>query len=389
MLVGMMSPDMTSGNDSGAYIYGQSIATEMESIRRSMGVCPQHDVLFENLTVREHILFFAQLKGATYEAAEAEAVELTTLFHLDQRLDHTGAELSGGQKRKLSVAIAVCGGSQFVLLDEPSAGMDPLARRELWDLLQQLRVGRTLLLVSHYMEECEVLGDRVGIMSLGKMQCVGSTAYLKRRFGAGYKLIFDLNKSMTGPGTSLEKTALSTQLLSYVHQFVPDAQLIVDEVMASSEEAQITLNLPFHAVDGFGVFFTRLEDDLQARKNPALNAVTSFGVTITSLEDVFLKVGEDHTVRPNDKQLALGIGNKRQYNFSLTSQVIGLVWRKLTYSFNDFITLPLLLLPIITGIAAAILYEKQVISNLTAINDLVVAGMYIGKQLSLCIVYFE
>jgi predicted ABC-type transport system involved in lysophospholipase L1 biosynthesis ATPase subunit len=80
----------------------------------------QHDVLFENLTVKEHIIFFSQLKGSSRNHAEQEATELTTRFHLEERLDHLGSELSGGQKRKLSVAIAVCGGSKFVVLDEPT-----------------------------------------------------------------------------------------------------------------------------------------------------------------------------------------------------------------------------------------------------------------------------
>jgi ATP-binding cassette subfamily A (ABC1) protein 3 len=152
MLTGLISPDYMSAN-AGAFIYDHSISTEMEAIRYNMGVCPQHDVLFENLTVREHILFFAQLKGYSYEKANSEAETLTTFFHLDSRLDHTGSELSGGQKRKLSVAIAICGGSKFVVLDEPTAGMDPLARRELWDLLASLRKGRTMLLTTHYMDE--------------------------------------------------------------------------------------------------------------------------------------------------------------------------------------------------------------------------------------------
>jgi hypothetical protein len=83
-------------------------------------ICLQHDVLFENLTVKEHIIFFSQLKGSSRHHAEQEAAELTTRFHLEERLDHLGSELSGGQKRKLSVAIAVCGGSKFVVLDEPT-----------------------------------------------------------------------------------------------------------------------------------------------------------------------------------------------------------------------------------------------------------------------------
>ena len=122
MLTGLTSPDMFLGGDRGALVYGHNILSEMDSVRLSMGVCPQHDVLFERLTVREHILFFAQLKGISYDEADKEAQALTDLFHLEQRLDHLGKELSGGQKRKLSVAIAVCGKSKFVVLDEPTAG---------------------------------------------------------------------------------------------------------------------------------------------------------------------------------------------------------------------------------------------------------------------------
>ena len=81
-----------------------------------MGVCPQHDVLFEQMTVEEHVLFFSQLKGFTKEQAAGEVEGLTKQFHLHERLDHTGEELSGGQKRKLSVAIAICGGSKFIVL---------------------------------------------------------------------------------------------------------------------------------------------------------------------------------------------------------------------------------------------------------------------------------
>jgi ATP-binding cassette subfamily A (ABC1) protein 3 len=116
-------------------------------------VCPQHDLLFEKLTLREHILFFSQLKGNSFEEAKHEAVSLINFFHLGDRIDHFGSELSVGQKRMLSVAIAVCGGSKFVVLDEPTAGMDPLSRRELWDLLASLRHGRTILLTTHYMDE--------------------------------------------------------------------------------------------------------------------------------------------------------------------------------------------------------------------------------------------
>ena len=98
-------------------------------------------------------------------------------------------QLSGGMKRKVSTAIALCGKSKFVILDEPTAGMDPLARRELWDLLKEMRKGRTMLLTTHYMDEADVLGDRIGIMSRGELQCLGSSSFLKHNFGTGYKVI--------------------------------------------------------------------------------------------------------------------------------------------------------------------------------------------------------
>jgi ABC-type multidrug transport system ATPase subunit len=397
----------TPEND--ASIYGYLVSSEMDKIRHSLGVCPQHDVLFDRLTVFEHIVFFAQLKGSSRVDAEAEARHLTELFHLEKRLHHCGNELSGGQKRKLSVAIAICGNSKFVVLDEPTAGMDPLARRELWDLLASLRESRTMLLTTHYMDEADILGDRVGIMSHGKMLCLGTTPFLKRTFGAGYQVIFDRDSSPL-----LRQSSYAQNLLTYVKQQIPEAKRIIteeEEAMLqlfdnkneknSSSSNQINVenmsfpplifSLPFHTVAKFGSLFTQLEDD---REN--LGIVGDFGVNITSLEDVFLKVGAAYSTEedagneekkegipnPQQQMLVQGIGSGN-YSFNFTSQVIGLTWRKLNYAINDFITIPLLLLPIATGIAAAVLYEKQIISKLSQINDLVVAGMYIGAYLGI------
>lgn len=97
--------------------------------------------------------------------------------------------LSGGNRRKLSVAIALCANSRLVLLDEPTAGMDLSARRATWDMLKNYKSNRIILLTTHYMDEADVLGDRIGIMSAGQMSCLGSSLFLKKRYGAGYKLI--------------------------------------------------------------------------------------------------------------------------------------------------------------------------------------------------------
>ena len=99
--------------------------------------------------------------------------------------------LSGGSKRKLSVAIALCGDSKFVMLDEPTSGMDLQARRSLWNMLRAYRNNRIIVLTTHYMDEADVLGDRIGIMAHGKLVCVGASLFLKKRYGVGYNLTME------------------------------------------------------------------------------------------------------------------------------------------------------------------------------------------------------
>ena len=96
--------------------------------------------------------------------------------------------LSGGQKRKLSLAIALIGGSKIVMLDEPTSGMDLTARRKMWDMLRNDKRGRIIILTTHYMEEADILADRIAIMSEGRLNCLGSPLFLKNRFGVGYNL---------------------------------------------------------------------------------------------------------------------------------------------------------------------------------------------------------
>jgi len=107
---------------------------------------------------------------------------------LEPKRDQIASQLSGGNRRKLSVAIALVGGSKFILLDEPTAGMDLTARRKLWDMLKKYKSNRIITLTTHYMDEADILGDRIGIMSSGKMICEGRSLFLKNRFGVGYRL---------------------------------------------------------------------------------------------------------------------------------------------------------------------------------------------------------
>ena len=129
-----------------------------------------------------------KLKGLTWSDATAESDRLADECILGTKKNKMTTALSGGMKRKLHLGIAMIGNSSVVLLDEPTSGMDPEARRQIWDLLQKFKSDKTVLLTTHFMEEADVLGDRIAIMADGQVQCYGSSMFLKKAFGSGYRL---------------------------------------------------------------------------------------------------------------------------------------------------------------------------------------------------------
>lgn len=184
MLTGLLPP-----SDGSASVYEHDVFHEMQSVREFMGICPQHDVLFELLTPLEHLDLFYELKNGDPSKKKAEIDQLVMEVGLSIDKDKQAGTLSGGNKRKLSVSIAIVGQSKLVLLDEPTSGMDLGARRGLWNMLRKYRRDRIIILTTHYMDEADVLGDRIGIMANGKLKCLGSSLFLKNKFGGGYKLV--------------------------------------------------------------------------------------------------------------------------------------------------------------------------------------------------------
>ena len=186
-----------------AKCYEVDMFEEMENVREFMGVCPQHDVLFDLLTPREHLDIFYDFKGGDPLNKKREIDSLIEDVGLSIDQYKASKTLSGGNKRKTSVCIALCGGSKMVMLDEPTSGMDLGARRNLWDMLKSYKKDRIIVLTTHYMDEADVLGDRIGIMIQGQLKCVGSPLFLKNRFGLGYRLTFVKERRKANPG--LEK----------------------------------------------------------------------------------------------------------------------------------------------------------------------------------------
>uniref|UniRef100_A0A673ZE05 ATP-binding cassette sub-family A member 2 n=1 Tax=Salmo trutta TaxID=8032 RepID=A0A673ZE05_SALTR len=275
ILTGLFPP--TSGS---ATIYGHDIRTDMERIRQNLGMCPQHNVLFDKLSVEEHLWFYSKLKGMAEEDIRKEMDKMIDDLELNNKRHSLVQTLSGGMKRKLSVAIAFVGGSRAVILDEPTAGVDPYARRAIWDLILKYKQGRTILLSTHHMDEADLLGDRIAIISHGKLKCCGSPLFLKSTYGDGYKLTLVKKQSERGGESFICEYARVTQ---FIRQFVGSCLLLSDS------NTELSYVLPSEAVKKgcFERLFQALEQNL------AILALTSFGVMDTTLEEVFLKVSEE------------------------------------------------------------------------------------------------
>jgi len=169
---------------------GFSVRTQLKAVRQRLGYCPQYDGLIETLTGRELLTLFARLRGIKEEHIGTAVSDAIQHLNLNAHADRLSGTYSGGNKRKLSTAIALVGSPDVVFLDEPTSGMDPGARRFLWNVLDSVtRSGKSIVMTSHSMEECEALCQRIGIMKEGRFMCLGTPQHLKSKFGKGYTLM--------------------------------------------------------------------------------------------------------------------------------------------------------------------------------------------------------
>ncbi|CAE7783936.1 ABCA1 [Symbiodinium microadriaticum] len=145
------------------------------------------------MTGRETLWFFGRVRGIATDMLERRCASLIQQVGLARYADKPCGSYSGGNKRKLSLAVALVGNPKVLFLDEPSSGMDPESRRHMWEVIAQVSADRFVVMTTHSMEECEAICTRVGIMVSGRLQCLGSCHHLKERFGAGYQVDVSTN----------------------------------------------------------------------------------------------------------------------------------------------------------------------------------------------------
>lgn len=329
VLTGIYPP--TNGT---ASIYGQDITTDYQEVRKNVGLCPQEDILFDFMTVREHLQFYGRLKGnmSSKELARDinECVTRETVLFRGfsswlssfRLLSSMGlwtfqhervSSLSGGVRRRVSVSIAFVAGSRTVILDEPTSGVDPCARRSIWEVIFKHRAGRTILLTTHYLDEADTLSDRIAIIHQGekniahcqatrfgfvssisgRLLCSGSSMFLKNRFGKGYSLTIDLKLKLghktkivgqcnrcspSFPLCSIVSSALESKPFKDLNQFL--MQEMPDATLREHIGTEITYSLKQDQRHRFEQLFKQLET------NKERLAIGNYGLSDTTLEEV-------------------------------------------------------------------------------------------------------
>jgi ABC-2 type transport system ATP-binding protein len=190
--------------------------------KQLMGVIPQEGSLFSHLTVQEHLYFFGRLKGLTKSIAQAQAERLIPLLSLKECRGKKIKTLSGGTQRRVFIALALLGDPPILVLDEPTAGLDPAARRDVWDLVSEVKKWcRTVILTTHYLEEAELLSDRIGILQSGELKRLGTLEDLYRSVPKTYRLVYN------GAGESAERA--SSERVVYDAADFEGVQKIIEE----------------------------------------------------------------------------------------------------------------------------------------------------------------
>ncbi|KAG8270789.1 hypothetical protein J6590_077319 [Homalodisca vitripennis] len=325
MISGFITP--TKGK---VIVKDKNIFDNMEQFRSNLGLCPQHNVLFSFFTVIEHLIFFGMLKGFTRKESREEGMQLLRIWGLEGKRNDAVSKLSGGMKRKLCLSIALIGNPSVLMLDEPTSGLDPESRRQVWDVLLGFRGQRITLITTHFMEEADVLGDRIAIMDHGEVSCYGTSMFLKKLYSTGYQL--NVSKADHTPVPPITRA---------VEQFVSSSGLKV------ASPTLVTYYINSDQATRFPDLFAALE----SRRNYL--GLTGINVSCSTLEDVFLKVAErtgDETDKNEEIIISDFVGkHKKVSGFRLFFQQLkALVYKRVLSRIRTwFSSLLFILLPIL------------------------------------------
>ncbi|XP_006146799.1 ATP-binding cassette sub-family A member 6 [Tupaia chinensis] len=251
---------------------------DLEEIRKITGICPQFNVQFDTLTVKENLSLFAKIKGIHQQQVEQEVQQILLELDMQNIQDKLAKFLSEGQKRKLTFGIAILGDPQVLLLDDPTAGLDPFSRHQVWSFLRERRADRVILLSTQFMEEADILADRKVVMSNGRLKCAGSSVFLKRKWGLGYHLSLYRNE-ICDP----------EQIASFINHHIPDAKL------KTENKEKLVYTLPLERTNKFSDLFSDLD-------KCSGQGLMSYDISMSNLNEVFIQLEEKSTIEQDFEQ---------------------------------------------------------------------------------------
>ncbi|CAG7716860.1 unnamed protein product, partial [Allacma fusca] len=273
---------ITSGD---VFVCRNSIKRNLAAVYKNLGYCPQFDAVIEQLTGRETIKMFANLRGIKETHIDRIVNNLAENLLFTQHIDKKVGLYSGGNKRKLSTAVAMLGNPPVVFLDEPTTGLDPVARRHVWNAINRLReTGTSVVITSHCMEECEALCSRLAIMVDGRFRCLGSPQHLKNKFGEGYSIVAQLNYT----STTSSKTEQSNQVSGTAQPWELELRGLKDFIKSHFPDCELKDSHPgfvqYH-VPGNSTKWAKLFAVMEEAKEKF--NLEAYSVGQTSLEQVF------------------------------------------------------------------------------------------------------
>ncbi|GBP54709.1 ATP-binding cassette sub-family A member 3 [Eumeta japonica] len=255
----LMGDETISSGD--AYVQGHSVKTHIRRVHEHIGYCPQFDAIFEELTGRETLQLFGLLRGLRRELITARALILADKLGFIEHLDKQVFQYSGGNKRKLSTAIALLGSTRLVFLDEPTTGVDPAAKRQVWRAVRRTtRAGRGVVLTSHSMEECEALCSRLTIMVNGRFHCLGTPQHLKNKFSEGFTLTIKMSVSESAPmseqvdvvkdyvTSNFQEPKLMEEYQGLLTYYLPDSTMAWSQMFAIMERARRVCSIEDYSI---------------------------------------------------------------------------------------------------------------------------------------------
>ena len=242
-----------------------------------------------------------RIKGVPEKFIKDEVEHTLVNVGIPEKRDSYPDQMSGGQRRKLSLGIALIGGSKVVFLDEPTSGMDPESRKATQTMIEREKKNRCIILTTHFMDEADKLGDRIAVMADGKVKCCGSPLFLKRQYGVGYTFVVSLDIDVQNVAD------VKKRINSIVTEGISGAEMLADA------GAEITFRLPFEETESFPAVFQKLDQFKDAL------SINTYGISVTTLEEVFLKIGQmaeieynqEHPNSPkDDEKVADSAGNE-------------------------------------------------------------------------------